>query len=122
MAGRRRVRLYQCYSPAEAAELTAAAGRARIAVAAFVARAALRACRDTVPGAGSADWQQREALAEFVRASGQLRRAGNNLNQAVVRLHSTGQAGGDLAGYAALCARIAGRLDELSAVIVAAAR
>jgi hypothetical protein len=123
MAGRRRVRLYQCYSPGETAELAAAARGAGMAVAAFIARSALRAARAAaVPGAGSAGWEQREALAEFVRTSAQLRRAGNNLNQAVARLHSTGQADQDLAGYAAVVARIAGRLDELSAVITAAAR
>lgn len=90
-----------------------------MARAAFVARAALLACRGADPAAAEA---QRQVLAEFVRVSGLLRRAGANLNQAVARLNATGQAGGDLAGYAALCGQIAGRVDQRSAAIMASSR
>jgi hypothetical protein len=54
----------------------------------------------------------RDALVEFMRAAGLVRRIGVNLNQAVARLHSTGQRGDDLAPAAQMCARVVQRLDE----------
>lgn len=53
----------------------------------------------------------RQALGEFVRAAGLVRRIGVNLNQAVAKLNATGQRSGDLVPCAAECARRAERLD-----------
>jgi hypothetical protein len=53
----------------------------------------------------------REALGEFIRAAGLVRRIGVNLNQAVAKLSATGQRSGDLLPYAAACLRRADRLD-----------
>jgi hypothetical protein len=53
----------------------------------------------------------REALGEFIRAAGLVRRIGVNLNQAVAKLNTTGQRSGDLLPYAAACLRRVDRLD-----------
>jgi hypothetical protein len=58
-----------------------------------------------------ADSPFREALGEFIRAAGLMRRIGVNLNQAVARLNATGQHSGDLLPYAAACLCRADRLD-----------
>jgi hypothetical protein len=92
----------------EYAELQAAADRSGLARGAYAAEAALAAARGV---AGAADVPLREALRELICASGQVRRVGVNLNQAVARLHATGQRPGNLEPYAAECARRAGRLD-----------
>jgi hypothetical protein len=53
----------------------------------------------------------REALGEFVRAAGLVRRIGVNLNQAIAKLNATGQRSGDLLPYAGECLRRVERLD-----------
>ena len=60
--------------------------------------------RDSAPG----DSPLREALGEFIRAAGLVRRIGVNLNQAVAKLNATGQRSGDLLPYAAESIRRAG--------------
>ena len=76
---------------------------------AYAAEATLARASGT---ASPADSPLREALAEFIRAAGLVRRIGVNLNQAVAKLNATGQRSGDLLPYAAECARRAERLDS----------
>jgi hypothetical protein len=93
----------------EFGELSAAAARAGLARGAYAAEVALSAARGVT---SPADSPLREALGEFVRAAGLVRRIGVNLNQAVAKLHATGQRSGDLLPYAAESLRRAERLDE----------
>lgn len=96
-------------SDEEFRELSAAADRAGLARGAFAAQAALLAARR---GLVVADSPLREALGEFVRAAGLVRRIGVNLNQAVAKLNTTGQHSGDLLPYAAESLRRAQLLDQ----------
>ena len=96
-------------SDKEFADLSAAADRAGLARGAFAAQAALLAARN---GMAVADSPLREALGEFVRAAGLVRRIGVNLNQAVAKLNTTGQRSGDLLPYAAESIRRAQLLDQ----------
>ena len=92
----------------EFGDLDAAAARAGLARGAYAAEAALSVARGvTCP----VDNPFREALGEFIRAAGLVRRIGVNLNQAVAKLNATGQRSGDLLSYAAACLRRAERLD-----------
>jgi hypothetical protein len=92
----------------EFGDLDAAATRAGLARGAYAAEAALSVARGvTCP----ADNPLREALGEFVRAAGLVRRIGVNLNQAVAKLNATGHGSGNLLPYAAACLRRAERLD-----------
>jgi len=96
-------------SDEEFGEVGAAAERAGLAKGAYAAQATLSAAH----GAGvPADSPLREALGEFMRAAGLVRRIGVNLNQAVARLNATGQRSGDLLPYAAESLRWAERLDQ----------
>jgi hypothetical protein len=89
-------------------DLNAAAARAGLARGAYAAEAALSVARGvTCP----ADSPFRDALAEFIRAAGLVRRIGVNLNQAVAKLNATGQPSADLEPYTAACLRRAERLD-----------
>jgi len=98
----------------EFGDLDAAAVRAGLATGAYAAEAALSVARGvTCP----ADSPFREALGEFVRAAGLVRRIGVNLNQAVAKLNATGQRSGDLLPYAAACLRRAEQLDAAAEVI-----
>jgi hypothetical protein len=92
----------------EFGDLDAAAARAGLARGAYAAEAALSVARGV---ACPADSPLREALGEFIRAAGLVRRIGVNLNQAVTRLNATGQRSGDLLPYATACLRRAERLD-----------
>lgn len=105
---RRRRRVEFSLTDEEFADLGDAAARARLARGAYAAEAALSASRGMT---SSADSALREALSEFVRAAGLVRRLGVNLNQAVARLNATGQRSGDLLPYAAECLRRVERLD-----------
>jgi hypothetical protein len=96
-------------SDEEFTELSAAADRAGLARGAFAAQTALLAARS---GMAVADSPLREALGEFVRAAGLVRRIGVNLNQAVAKLNATGQRSGDLLPYAAESIRRAQLLDQ----------
>jgi hypothetical protein len=89
-------------------DLDAAATGAGLARGAYAAEAVLSVVRGvTCP----ADSPFREALSEFIRAAGLVRRIGVNLNQAVAKLNATGQPSGDLLPCAAACLRRAERLD-----------
>src|SRR5437660_5913822 len=68
-------------------ELGAAAARAGLARGAYAAEAALSVARG---GGCPADSPFRDALGEFIRAAGLIRRIGVNLNQAVAKLNTTG--------------------------------
>jgi hypothetical protein len=95
----------------EFAALEEAARRAGLARGAYSAQAAVAAAR----GLGSqANPSLREALGEFIRAAGFVRRVGVNLNQAVAKLNATGQPPGNLLPYAAECLRKAERLDAVA--------
>jgi hypothetical protein len=106
--GRRPRRVEFSLSDEEFGELGAAAARAGLARGAYAAEAALSVARGvTSPG----DSPLREALGEFVRAAGLIRRIGVNLNQAVAKLNATGQHSSELLPYAAESIRRAERLD-----------
>lgn len=99
-------------SEAEFAELEAATARAGMARGAFAAEATLAAARGEA--ATAADDQLRDVLAELIRLAGLYRRIGINVNQAVARLHATGQLPGDLVLYAAEIMRRGERLDAVA--------
>jgi len=96
-------------SDGELAAIAAAADRTGLSVAAWIGQVALEAAEYRGGGITEA---QRAALAELIQAAGLVRRAGVNLNQAVARLHSTGQPGPDLEPTAAYCMRAVGRVDQ----------
>jgi hypothetical protein len=106
--GKRLRRVEFTLTDEEFGELNAAAARAGLARGAYAAEATLSVARGLT---SSADSAFREALGEFVRAAGLVRRIGVNLNQAVAKLNATGQRSGDLLPYAAECVRRAERLD-----------
>jgi hypothetical protein len=90
-------------------DLAAAAGRSGLARGAYAAEATLSVARGE---ACSTDSMLREALGEFIRAAGLVRRIGVNLNQAVAKLNATGQRSDDLLAYAAESIRRARKLDD----------
>lgn len=94
---------------AEYAEVSQAAERLGLARGAYAAEVVLAAAKGTPAPEPS---PLREALVELMTASGLVRRAGTNLNQAVARLNATGQRGADLLPAAEFCARVIRRLDE----------
>jgi hypothetical protein len=93
----------------EFSQVAAAADRAGLAKGAFAAQATLIIARN---GTTPSDSPLREALGEFIRAAGLVRRIGVNLNQAVAKLNATGQRSGDLVPYAAESLRRAQLLDR----------
>jgi hypothetical protein len=96
-------------SEEEFAEVGTAAQRAGLAKGAYAAQTVLAAARSgTAPG----ESPLREALGEFMRAAGLVRRIGVNLNQAVAKLNATGQPSGELLPYAAESIRRARLLDQ----------
>lgn len=96
-------------SDEEFREVGAAAERAGLAKGAYAAQVVLSAARSaTIP----TDSPLREALGEFMRAAGLVRRIGVNLNQAVAKLNATGQRSADLLPYAAESLRRTHLLDQ----------
>ena len=96
-------------SEEEFAEVGAAAQRAGLAKGAYAAQIVLAAARS---GTSPSEFPLREALGEFMRAAGLVRRIGVNLNQAVAKLNATGQRSGELLPYAAESIRRARLLDQ----------
>jgi hypothetical protein len=96
-------------SDEEFAEVGAAAERAGLAKGAYAAQVVLSAARR---GAIPCESPLQEALGEFVRAAGLVRRIGVNLNQAVAKLNAAGQRSGDLLPYAAESIRRGRLLDQ----------
>jgi hypothetical protein len=107
-------------SQTEFAELEAATARAGMARGAFAAEAALAAARGETTVA--ADDQLRDVLAALIYAAGLYHRAGSNLNQAVARLHATGQPTAALDRYAAETIRQGRHLDAVAEQVRAALR
>src|ERR1017187_4588862 len=106
--GKRLRRVEFTLTDEEFGELSGAAARAGLAKGAYAAEAALSVARGVT---SPADSPFREALGEFVRAAGLVRRIGVNLNQAVAKLNATGQRSGELLPYAAESIRRAEQLD-----------
>lgn len=106
-------------SDEEYGTVMANAAAARLAVAAYLAEAGTA---PMVPADGRADGAADTGplLVELMGVHRQVRGAAHNLNQAVARLHSTGEPAGDLAATAAYLARVAARADELVTAIAAA--
>jgi hypothetical protein len=94
---------------AEFGEIRSAAEQAGLAKGAFAARAALAVARG---GGLPDDSPLRQALGEFIRAAGLVRRIGVNINQAVSKLNATGQRSADLLPYAAESLRRVHLLDQ----------
>ena len=90
-------------------DLAAAAGRSGLARGAYAAEATLSVARGA---ACSTDPVLLEALGEFIRAAGLVRRIGVNLNQAVAKLNATGQWSDEVLAYAAEGVRRARKLDD----------
>ena len=90
-------------------EVSAASEGIGMAKGTFAAQATLAIARS---GTTPSDSPLREALGEFIRAAGLVRRIGVNLNQAVAKLNATGQRSGDLVPYVAESIRRAQLLDQ----------
>jgi hypothetical protein len=98
-------------SEQEHAALVAAAEHARMAKAAFVARALHHA----ITGRERPEFALlRELLTEVTKTAGRVNRIGVNLNQAVAALHSTGQMPHALLAYAAAADQILDKVDDLA--------
>jgi hypothetical protein len=80
----------------------------------YAAEAAIAAARGGLPPAAS---PEREALFELMTARPQVRRFGNNVNQAVRELHLSGELPAWLQAAVALTARAVERLDAAAAVL-----
>ncbi|MFD0737570.1 hypothetical protein [Planotetraspora mira] len=98
----------------EYADFRAAAERLGLAQGAYAAEASLAAARMANPPMPD---PFREALVELMQASGQVRRIGVNLNQAVAALNATGADPGNLLPYAAACLRAVQRLDGIAEAV-----
>jgi hypothetical protein len=98
----------------EFADFRDAAQRLGLAYGAYAAEAALAAARMADPPMPD---PLREALIELMHASGQVRRIGVNLNQAVAALNATGVDPGNLLAYAAARVRAVQRLDGAAEVV-----
>ena len=107
---RRKYQVTVRLSEAELTTLTAAANRAELALAAYLARAGMDVAEYRT---GSITDVQRDALAELIVVGRLLR----NLNQAVARRNATGQPGADLGPAAASCMQVARRADEAIVMI-----
>ncbi|WP_246278126.1 hypothetical protein [Phytohabitans rumicis] len=113
--GRNR-RINPSFTPAEYAEVVAAAERAGFTPTGFCAQAALAAARgETSPTAPAS--LELEALSvlqsELFDARSAVNRVGGNLNQAVTALHRTGEVPVWLSTVVAMCARTVAVLDEV---------
>jgi hypothetical protein len=108
-------------SDEERAAVAANADAARLAMAAYLAEAGTA---PLVPAAADADGgaQQDERsalLIELMGAHRQVRGAAHNVNQAVAKLHSTGEVPGELAATVDYLRRVAARVDSAVAAIAA---
>lgn len=108
---RRTRTIHLSFNEQEYAQVSEAAGRARMAPGAFAAHTILTVVSNTYQPETAL---LRDLLAETVHLSTQVRRAGVNLNQAVTVLQATGQLPPELAHYAAYAHRIMNRVDEFA--------
>jgi hypothetical protein len=106
---RRCYRVEFTLTKSEFADLTEAAGRARLARGAYAAQVVTTHINGGSTGPEAVD---REALGELITAAGLVRKIGVLLNQAVTKLNATGQRSGDLLACAEACMRRVERLDE----------
>ena len=102
------------FTAAEKATLDQAADRTALSLGAYVGQVAMDAAEHRAAPVDSID---RELLLELMRIRGLLGEAGNNLNQAVAKLNSTGQPGPDLAPVADWVVRVARHVDEASLAV-----
>ena len=93
-------------------DLSTAAARSGLTTSGYTAEAALAAARGTRPPAAE-PW--REALTEVMAARAQVRRFGNNVNQAVRGLNAVGEVPEWLDRAVALTARAVEQLDAAAA-------
>ncbi|MFG1804652.1 hypothetical protein ACGFI4_31365 [Micromonospora carbonacea] len=107
------------FSDEEYGTVLANAAAARLAVAAYLAEVGTAPLVPAAAERGSGA-EASPLLVELMSVHRQVRGAATNLNQAVARLHSTGEPAGDLAATAAYLARIAARVDDLVTAIAAA--
>jgi hypothetical protein len=105
---RRCYRVEFTLTESEFADLTEAAGRARLARGAYAAQVVLTHVNGGGTGPEAVD---REALGELITAAGLVRKIGVLLNQAVTKLNATGQRSSDLLACAMECMRRVERLD-----------
>jgi hypothetical protein len=105
----RRYRVHFSLTEQEYAQLSQAAARAGMARGCYAAQVVLAHATGT-PSAGP-ESGLREALRELMCCAGLVRKIGALMNQAVARLHATGQKPGDLEPCALECARRVRRLD-----------
>lgn len=110
----RRHRMVFRLSDEELARFKSGARRAGLSLGAY---AALAVTSDR-PGAGGADaGLLREAMTGLDRAAQQVHRIGVNLNQAVARLHATGQYSEDLRACAQASLRVARRVEQAAETV-----
>ena len=102
------------FTAAEKATLEQAADRTALSLGAYVGQVAMDAAEHRAAPVDSID---RELLLELMSIRGLLGQAGNNLNQAVAKLNSTGQPGPDLAPAADWVVRVARHVDEASLAV-----
>jgi len=112
------------FSAEELAVLRAAATREGLSVGAFVAAAAAAVARGADPaGAGAlggggvlvaSAGPGAQLLAAVLDAQRQVARYGQLVNQAVTRLHATGEAGPQLEAALSACTRATSALEELA--------
>jgi len=99
---------------AEHARLLAAAGRAELALGAYLGQVGMDAAEHRAMPVAT---QRRELLLTLMELAGLVRRAGGNLNQAVARLNSTGIPGPDLEPSAKYCMRVVAKVDEAAELV-----
>jgi acyl CoA:acetate/3-ketoacid CoA transferase alpha subunit len=106
---RRKYQVTVRLSEAEQGTLTAAADRAGLALAAYLARAGMDVAEHRT---GSITDLQRDALAELMVVGRLLRHIGTDPTRAVGRPNATGRPGADLGPAAAYCMQVARRADD----------
>ncbi len=104
----RSVRLTLRYSAAEFADIRSAATAAGVTATSYAADAAIAAARGHASGGGATD---RQLVLELLASRAQLRRYGNNLNQAARILNAGGDPPEWLRNAIALTDRVVHRID-----------
>ncbi len=111
---RRAHRLTPRFSDAELEAIGVAAGLAGLTPTGFAAKAAVDvALARTSP----VPVRTMEALGELLEARAQVRRFGLLVNQAVARLHASGELSGELGAAVAACTRAVGRVEAAAVAV-----
>jgi ABC-type transporter Mla subunit MlaD len=116
--GRRR-RPFLRLAEDEYADIVSAARSAGLTPTGYAAEAALATARG---GAAPLQEPWREVLAELMAARAQVRRFGNNVNQAVRHLNSTGEAPEALARALEATTAVVQQLDRVAAQVAGSSR